>query len=191
MDGIRAEPVEMRRKPRCARPTSSAPPRTPTRPFVLRERLRPGTHVNSVGYDSAGQGEVDAELVRRRARRRRAHGMRLWPRHRREPWSCASPLEAGIVSGRPRLHGDRRDRVGPRKRADQRRRPHAVQVRRCRGAGRCCGGARSRRRRVEPEPARRSTSLSCIASLRDQRAARDRQYWFDAVADFLGPATGA
>lgn len=33
-------------------------------PVVRREWLRPGTHVNSVGYNSAGQGEVDAATIR-------------------------------------------------------------------------------------------------------------------------------
>ncbi len=36
----------------------------PAAPVVLREWLRPGTHVNSVGYDSAGTGEVDGALLR-------------------------------------------------------------------------------------------------------------------------------
>ena len=34
------------------------------RPVVRREWLRPGTHINSVGYNSAGEGEVDAATVR-------------------------------------------------------------------------------------------------------------------------------
>jgi ornithine cyclodeaminase/alanine dehydrogenase-like protein (mu-crystallin family) len=34
------------------------------RPVVVRDRLRPGTHVNSVGYNSAGEGEVDAATLR-------------------------------------------------------------------------------------------------------------------------------
>jgi ornithine cyclodeaminase/alanine dehydrogenase-like protein (mu-crystallin family) len=33
-------------------------------PVVRRSWLRAGTHVNSVGYNSAGQGEVDGEVVR-------------------------------------------------------------------------------------------------------------------------------
>jgi alanine dehydrogenase len=33
-------------------------------PVVLREWLRPGTHVNSVGFNSAGEGEVDAATIR-------------------------------------------------------------------------------------------------------------------------------
>jgi ornithine cyclodeaminase len=33
-------------------------------PVVRRSWVRPGTHVNSVGYNAAGQGEVDAELIR-------------------------------------------------------------------------------------------------------------------------------
>jgi len=33
-------------------------------PVVRREWLAPGTHVNSVGYNSAGAGEVDSETVR-------------------------------------------------------------------------------------------------------------------------------
>ena len=33
-------------------------------PVVRRSWLRPGTHVNSVGYNAAGDGEVDAELIR-------------------------------------------------------------------------------------------------------------------------------
>ena len=33
-------------------------------PVVRRSWLRPGTHVNSVGYNTAGDGEVDAELIR-------------------------------------------------------------------------------------------------------------------------------
>jgi ornithine cyclodeaminase/alanine dehydrogenase-like protein (mu-crystallin family) len=33
-------------------------------PVVLRHWLRPGTHVNSVGYNMAGAGEVDADTVR-------------------------------------------------------------------------------------------------------------------------------
>ena len=34
------------------------------RPVVRREWLRPGTHVNSVGYNAAGLGEVDTDTVR-------------------------------------------------------------------------------------------------------------------------------
>jgi alanine dehydrogenase len=33
-------------------------------PVVRREWLRPGTHVNSVGYNTAGEGEVDIETMR-------------------------------------------------------------------------------------------------------------------------------
>ncbi len=33
-------------------------------PVVRREWLRPGTHVNSVGYNTAGDGEIDSELIR-------------------------------------------------------------------------------------------------------------------------------
>jgi ornithine cyclodeaminase len=33
-------------------------------PVVLRHWLRPGTHINSVGYNSAGEGEVDTATVR-------------------------------------------------------------------------------------------------------------------------------
>ena len=33
-------------------------------PVVRREWLRPGTHINSVGYNSAGPGEVDSDTVR-------------------------------------------------------------------------------------------------------------------------------
>jgi ornithine cyclodeaminase/alanine dehydrogenase-like protein (mu-crystallin family) len=33
-------------------------------PVVRREWLRPGTHVNSVGYNTAGEGEVDVETIR-------------------------------------------------------------------------------------------------------------------------------
>jgi len=33
-------------------------------PVVRREWLRPGTHVNSVGYNMAGAGEVDADTIR-------------------------------------------------------------------------------------------------------------------------------
>jgi alanine dehydrogenase len=33
-------------------------------PVVVREWLRPGTHVNSVGFNSAGEGEVDAATIR-------------------------------------------------------------------------------------------------------------------------------
>jgi alanine dehydrogenase len=33
-------------------------------PVVLRKWLRPGTHVNSVGYNMTGTGEVDAETIR-------------------------------------------------------------------------------------------------------------------------------
>ncbi len=33
-------------------------------PVVRREWLRPGTHVNSVGYNSAGEGEVDGGTIR-------------------------------------------------------------------------------------------------------------------------------
>lgn len=33
-------------------------------PVVRREWLRPGTHINSVGYNSSGQGEVDAATIR-------------------------------------------------------------------------------------------------------------------------------
>jgi len=35
----------------------------PAQPVVLRGWLRPGTHVNSVGYDVAGAGEVDSATV--------------------------------------------------------------------------------------------------------------------------------
>jgi ornithine cyclodeaminase len=33
-------------------------------PVIRREWLRPGTHVNSVGYNTAGTGEVDTQTVR-------------------------------------------------------------------------------------------------------------------------------
>lgn len=33
-------------------------------PVVCRRWVRPGTHVNSVGYNTAGEGEVDAETIR-------------------------------------------------------------------------------------------------------------------------------
>jgi alanine dehydrogenase len=33
-------------------------------PVVRRSWVRPGTHVNSVGYNTSGEGEVDADLVR-------------------------------------------------------------------------------------------------------------------------------
>lgn len=33
-------------------------------PVVRRDWLRPGTHVNSVGYNTAGEGEVDSEVIR-------------------------------------------------------------------------------------------------------------------------------
>jgi alanine dehydrogenase len=33
-------------------------------PVVRRSWLRPGTHVNSVGYNTAGQGEVDGDVLR-------------------------------------------------------------------------------------------------------------------------------
>jgi ornithine cyclodeaminase len=33
-------------------------------PVVRREWLEPGTHVNSVGYNTSGAGEVDAETIR-------------------------------------------------------------------------------------------------------------------------------
>jgi ornithine cyclodeaminase len=33
-------------------------------PVVRREWLRPGTHVNSVGYNTAGRGEIDSDTVR-------------------------------------------------------------------------------------------------------------------------------
>jgi alanine dehydrogenase len=33
-------------------------------PVLRREWLRPGTHINSVGYNSAGAGEVDSDTVR-------------------------------------------------------------------------------------------------------------------------------
>jgi ornithine cyclodeaminase len=33
-------------------------------PVVRREWLRPGTHVNSVGYNTAGTGEVDSATIR-------------------------------------------------------------------------------------------------------------------------------
>jgi ornithine cyclodeaminase/alanine dehydrogenase-like protein (mu-crystallin family) len=36
----------------------------PAAPVVLRDWLRPGTHVNSVGYNTAGTGEVDGALLR-------------------------------------------------------------------------------------------------------------------------------
>ena len=34
------------------------------RPVVQRAWLRPGTHINSVGYNAAGTGEVDADTIR-------------------------------------------------------------------------------------------------------------------------------
>jgi alanine dehydrogenase len=34
------------------------------RPVVRRSWLRPGTHVNSVGYNTAGEGEIDGEVLR-------------------------------------------------------------------------------------------------------------------------------
>jgi alanine dehydrogenase len=34
------------------------------RPVVRRDWLRPGVHVNSVGYNTAGDGEVDCDIVR-------------------------------------------------------------------------------------------------------------------------------
>jgi ornithine cyclodeaminase/alanine dehydrogenase-like protein (mu-crystallin family) len=33
-------------------------------PVVRRDWLRPGTHVNSVGYNTAGEGEIDSEVIR-------------------------------------------------------------------------------------------------------------------------------
>ncbi|MCU1656288.1 MAG: ornithine cyclodeaminase, partial [Pseudonocardiales bacterium] len=36
----------------------------PQAPVVLRRWLRPGTHVNSVGYNAASTGEVDVDTVR-------------------------------------------------------------------------------------------------------------------------------
>ena len=33
-------------------------------PVVRREWLRPGTHINSVGYNSRGEGEVDSATLR-------------------------------------------------------------------------------------------------------------------------------
>jgi alanine dehydrogenase len=33
-------------------------------PVVRRSWVRPGTHVNSVGYNAAGQGEIDGDLIR-------------------------------------------------------------------------------------------------------------------------------
>lgn len=33
-------------------------------PVVRRDWLRPGTHINSVGYNTAGQGEIDAATIR-------------------------------------------------------------------------------------------------------------------------------
>jgi ornithine cyclodeaminase len=33
-------------------------------PVVRRSWVRPGTHVNSVGYNTAGEGEVDGEMIR-------------------------------------------------------------------------------------------------------------------------------
>jgi ornithine cyclodeaminase len=33
-------------------------------PVVRRDWVRPGTHVNSVGYNTAGHGEVDGDLIR-------------------------------------------------------------------------------------------------------------------------------
>ena len=33
-------------------------------PVVRRNWLRPGTHVNSVGYNTAGEGEIDSEVIR-------------------------------------------------------------------------------------------------------------------------------
>ena len=46
----------------CARPTSCALARTAPIPVVRRAWLRDGTHVNSVGYNTAGR-EVDGETV--------------------------------------------------------------------------------------------------------------------------------
>ena len=40
-------------------------------PIVLREWLSPGVHINSVGANPAGIGEIDAAIVARRARRSR------------------------------------------------------------------------------------------------------------------------
>lgn len=34
------------------------------KPVVRRDWLRPGTHINSVGYNTAGSGEIDADTVR-------------------------------------------------------------------------------------------------------------------------------
>jgi alanine dehydrogenase len=36
------------------------------RPVIRRELLRPGTHVNSVGYNARGDGEVDAATIQSR-----------------------------------------------------------------------------------------------------------------------------
>jgi ornithine cyclodeaminase len=36
----------------------------PARPVVLRAWLKPGAHVTSVGYNTAGTGEIDSDLVR-------------------------------------------------------------------------------------------------------------------------------
>jgi ornithine cyclodeaminase len=33
-------------------------------PVIRREWLRPGTHINSVGYNTAGPGEIDIETIR-------------------------------------------------------------------------------------------------------------------------------
>jgi ornithine cyclodeaminase len=33
-------------------------------PVLLREWLRPGTHINSVGYNNSGEGEVDSATIR-------------------------------------------------------------------------------------------------------------------------------
>ena len=43
---------------------SCAPRLHADQPVVRRRWLRPGTHVNSVGYNTSGTGEVDTDTVR-------------------------------------------------------------------------------------------------------------------------------
>jgi ornithine cyclodeaminase len=60
--GIRAEAVTIEDAVRSADVVCAST--HADQPVVLRNRLRPGTHVNSVGYNVAGAGEVDTDTVR-------------------------------------------------------------------------------------------------------------------------------
>jgi ornithine cyclodeaminase len=61
--GIPAEPVDSIERAVRAGDIVCAATHTEV-PVVRRSWLRPGTHINSVGYNTAGQGEVDADVIR-------------------------------------------------------------------------------------------------------------------------------